>query len=127
MNGELNSVLNSSDCLSHEQLALYIQNKLSAAEKHKAEKHLLDCELCSDALEGLRLMNSININAAVLEINNNIDQRILEEKNTGPEKKIFLMHPLLRIAAVILLIAASAGTFFYLQKEQKQQEKIVAE
>jgi len=31
----------------------YISNKLSSAEKHEVEKHLIDCDMCSDAAEGL--------------------------------------------------------------------------
>lgn len=39
-------------CLTEQQLFDYIDGKLTAPEMHRAEKHLLDCELCSDALEG---------------------------------------------------------------------------
>jgi len=43
-------------CLTEQQLFDYIDGKLSAPEMHLAEKHLLDCNLCSDALEGLELV-----------------------------------------------------------------------
>ena len=42
-----------SGCISVEQLFNYQNKKLSKKEMHEVEKHLLDCQLCSDALEGL--------------------------------------------------------------------------
>jgi hypothetical protein len=39
-------------CLTEQQLFDYIDGKLSDPEMHRAEKHLLDCDMCSDALEG---------------------------------------------------------------------------
>ena len=113
----------SENCLTEDQLLLYLQNKLSPFEQHHVEKHLLDCELCSDALEGLRLISSpANLTKTFAELNQKIDERV---KHT--EKKIIPLYSWLRIAAVIALVAVSAGTFLYLQKQQKQEEKIVAE
>lgn len=112
----------SENCLTEDQLLLYMQHKLSPFEQHHVEKHLLDCELCSDALEGLRMASIENLSETFSELNQQIDKHVKQE-----EKKIIPLYPWLRIAAVIILIAVSAGTFFYLQKEQKQQEKIVAE
>ena len=40
----------SEHCLSEEQLLLYMQHQLNPFGQHHVEKHLLDCELCSDAL-----------------------------------------------------------------------------
>lgn len=45
-------------CLTQEQFFRYIDGKMAAAEMHAAEKHLLDCGLCSDALDGLRLVRN---------------------------------------------------------------------
>lgn len=38
--------------LSEEQIKNYLQNRLNRTEKHQVEDHLLDCEFCSDAIEG---------------------------------------------------------------------------
>jgi hypothetical protein len=45
-------------CLTEEQLFAYIDGRLPDAERHLAEKHMLDCPLCSDALEGLLLVKN---------------------------------------------------------------------
>jgi tetratricopeptide (TPR) repeat protein len=50
------------DCLSLEQMVAYRDGKLLAEEKHYAERHLLNCELCEMGYEGL-----LEENAAVVE------------------------------------------------------------
>ncbi|MBS1763889.1 MAG: zf-HC2 domain-containing protein [Bacteroidetes bacterium] len=51
-------IFQNSSCLSKEKLLAYSRGTLSAAEQHEVEKHLTDCELCSDALEGIELLHS---------------------------------------------------------------------
>lgn len=48
-------IFQTSQCLSREKLIAYSKGTLTAAEEHEVEKHLTDCELCSDALEGLAM------------------------------------------------------------------------
>ncbi|MFZ2898862.1 MAG: tetratricopeptide repeat protein [Saprospiraceae bacterium] len=43
-------------CLSEGDIQDYLGNRLSGEERHRVENHLLDCPLCSDALEGLALL-----------------------------------------------------------------------
>lgn len=44
------------NCLTEEQVINYVQNSLSQKEQHHIEKHLLSCELCNEAVEGLLLI-----------------------------------------------------------------------
>ena len=43
----------SSGCIRQDALLEYLQGKLSGKERNLVEKHLLECEMCSDELEGL--------------------------------------------------------------------------
>ena len=52
-------IFKTSDCIGKERLTKYVQGKMTDAEKHAIEKHLTDCELCSDAAEGLALLTSM--------------------------------------------------------------------
>ncbi len=45
---------NHNNCLRLEEISLYVNGQLSPAEVHSIEHHLLDCELCHDAVEGYR-------------------------------------------------------------------------
>lgn len=52
-------------CLSEQQLYGYMDGTLSYPEQHAVEKHLLDCDFCSDALAGLELVSDRTRIAAV--------------------------------------------------------------
>jgi hypothetical protein len=47
---------NNNTCIGIEQLQKYHAGKLNAKERHVIEDHLLDCELCSDAVSGYALL-----------------------------------------------------------------------
>jgi len=59
-------IFNNSDCVEKETLIEYKRDKLSSEQKHFVEQHLVDCELCSDALDGY--MNATNIKLDVYEL-----------------------------------------------------------
>ena len=53
-----NNMLNhpqNTPCLSSQEMLDYTQGILSTQEQHRIEKHLLDCEFCSDSLEGIQV------------------------------------------------------------------------
>ncbi|RAJ06856.1 putative zinc finger protein [Chitinophaga skermanii] len=54
MNDNFRDIFEETDCLSQQTLMDYLQGKLSGEELHHVEQHIADCELCSDALEGLQ-------------------------------------------------------------------------
>ncbi len=62
-------------CLSAEMLLRYRDGRLSQEEKHDIEQHLIGCELCNDALEGLSLSKS---ETALSDINESIRKRYAE-------------------------------------------------
>jgi hypothetical protein len=52
-------------CLTEQQLYGYMDGTLSYPEQHAVEKHLLDCDFCTDALAGLELVTDRTRIAAV--------------------------------------------------------------
>jgi len=59
MNTPINkSIFNETGCIRKEQLLRYRDQKLSSSEQHEVEEHLVDCGLCSEALEGLLLISN---------------------------------------------------------------------
>jgi len=42
-------------CLTINQIIGYTDDSLSDKDRHEVEKHLLDCKLCSEAVEGFEL------------------------------------------------------------------------
>lgn len=83
----------------------YIDGKLSPKEQHVVEKHLLDCDLCADALEGLSsLKNRERIKA--------LNKAVLE-KISKPEAKVIRINKrwIVSVAAGLLLLLG--GVFFF--------------
>lgn len=115
-------IFDQSNCLSPEQLKGYWQNLLGAEQKFEVEKHLVDCELCTEALEGVALLASA-------EPIDNIKQEVenLVQKNKPAVKSIRRQNFLLAAASVagLLLFGAVAVNYFISQqKEDKVAQTI---
>lgn len=102
------------DCISEQTMFDYIDKKLSARESHSVEKHLLHCELCSDALEGLELINN-------RERINTINQKVREYIAPKKETRLisFNYKLIISIAASVLLLIG--GIFFFNQFSEKDE------
>ncbi len=103
------------DCIPEQTMFDYIDKKLSAKECHAVEKHLLHCDLCSDALEGLELTKN---RGRIAAINQKISERIASPIK---ENKLvaFNYKLIISIAASILLLIG--GVFFFNHFNQKNE------
>ncbi|MES2285965.1 MAG: energy transducer TonB [Bacteroidota bacterium] len=115
MNDSLkHKIFTETDCISEQTMFDYIDKKLSARESHSVEKHLLHCELCSDALEGLE--HATNSRERIATINQKIREYIAEpKKETGIIS--FNYKLIVSIAASVLLLIG--GVFFFNQFSKK--------
>ncbi len=103
------------DCISEQTLFDYIDKKLSAKECHAVERHLLHCEFCSDALEGLEIVkNRKRIDIINQQINERFASSFPEKKTIGFNYKVILS-----IAATVLLLIG--GIFFFNLMNQKNE------
>lgn len=95
--------LPSDPCLTQEQVTAYLDGKLSAADQHACEKHMADCAMCEDALEGLALVKDRSVLALPL----------INETVVPTESKIIPLHQPNRkkmwyaVAAVMILVLGS--------------------
>ena len=101
MAGNLENILKQGDCIPEETMLRYIEGKLSSHENHLVEKHLLECEMCSDALEGLKMMQPAKSKEIISDLNKKIDERLKSSERS--EAKIIPFNNYYRIAAVIAL------------------------
>jgi hypothetical protein len=103
------TIYSTSECLSEKMLFDYIDNKLSQKNRHLIEKHLLDCELCSDALEGLELVKD---RARIGVIKDTINKRLISTEIKQESKVISFNYKIaFSIAATIALLVV--GVFFF--------------
>lgn len=117
MSEDLNHKLYSStDCIPEQTMFDYIDNKLSPKEQHAVEKHMLDCGLCADAMEGLRMVKDRSRIAA-------IHQRVSVLMAAPAEKKVVKINYYritASIAAGIALLIGSMLVFNFLITNKEQ-------
>lgn len=119
-NTDTYKIFNESNCIHQEVLWAYKSNTLTDAQKLEVEQHLVDCELCSDALEGFALMATANgMNVAVEGIKN------LTEKRAAPIQQMKSRNNWLAAASVAGLLLFGAIAFNMLN--EKTEEKNVAQ
>lgn len=100
------------DHIDESKLWLYSKGKLHRDEAHEVEKHLVDCEMCSDIVEGFSKFSSEgNFNAAI----NRASEAFFN--SAGRKRKLIIRR--LSMAAGFVLIAASG---FFLINQFKQTE-----
>jgi len=96
--------------LSVDKLYQYLDGKLPADASHQVEQHLLDCDLCADALEGLSLVPQSEAELALFDIN-----RFVKKRSQRP-KKNSILHDIKNwglIAAILFLLVFSAVVVWY--------------
>ncbi len=126
----MKEIFEPSNCLSFDQIKLYVQGKTNSKEQYKVEEHLSDCELCSDALDGFVASGEINQAEALLEKTTWPPQR--ETVQTKPAKVIPLSNKpssssyLLKIAAMLIGIIGSIAVFNYLNDDSSQYNSLIA-
>ena len=105
------NIFSDSECLSQEAMFNYHHGKLTAKEKHFVERHILDCELCADALAGFTLIkNTFVIDEVKKEVASLTEAKVIS---------IFSRRFMLAAASVALLICSSL-LFFYYSKDKEE-------
>lgn len=122
MNSKLNIIFSESGCPADGVLQKYLNGELSHSQKHDVEKHLIDCEMCSDELEGLQLMqDSEKLNLIVDRINDKIDHKT----------KVRILKPLFtfaRIAAAVLIFVIIGSLYIlYNNFNSLKNDKVLSE
>jgi len=119
MNENFSHIFDKTDHIDESKLWLYSRGKLHRDEAHEVEKHLVDCEMCSDIVEGFSKFGSEgNFNAAT----NRASETFFNA--TGRKRKIIIRR--LSMAAGFVLIAASSVFLITQLKQTKTPEFQVA-
>jgi TolA-binding protein len=119
MNEKLLDILNPQGrCIAEETLLRYSKNMLSLEELRSVEEHLTECELCSDALDGLMTgVNEKQFRSRVTSIRQTLRRKLqLNEK-----RETFPFTRALAIAATVLLLVVSAWFVQYLINNETEK------
>jgi hypothetical protein len=92
-------IFHSSPHLTTEQMLNYLRHNMGNSGMHEVERHLTDCELCSDALEGLKRLDK---ETSMLRISSELHKMARSRKVVS--RKIFSQLDLITLFAVIFLV-----------------------
>ncbi|QHT70367.1 TonB family protein [Rhodocytophaga rosea] len=95
--------------LSLEQMQAYLDDTLPGRGMHQVERHLLDCELCSDAFEGLSAIpEPEQALDAVAHIKKNIRKKTMRQPVIRRKRKLVtvLWKPMSVAASILILLTA---------------------
>lgn len=112
---ELKRIFSKGECLSLDALRLYNDGKLSKKSMHEVEMHLLECNLCSGAVDGLNAKRITEIN----KLSEHIQRRLAVYMNTPPRVPFFQRFGMVIIAAIILLGIGGTCVYFSLDNKEK--------
>ena len=112
----MNKIFTNRKCLSREEVGLYLNNQLTPAELQDIENHLLDCELCSDAIEGFQV-DVKALDKLPLEW----DHSSTSNKKSTKEVSLNKNKTWLSLAAtLVILVVLGALIYQYLNKPSPQ-------
>jgi hypothetical protein len=103
-NSDIYNFFKTDVCLTPELLQKYLSNELEGEEFRRVENHLLDCDMCADAVEGWSLAGAENIIPVTENLNRKID-------NSGFKITFRKVVYMVAAASVIFML----GIFAYLQ------------
>jgi hypothetical protein len=101
----LNNILPLDNCLTQDQIVNYLNGATSAIDNIGIEQHFTNCELCSDAIDGLAILT----HDQRIEILNNLPKQFIPK--TGTTLRLGWQ----RVAAIAsgVLFASIAGAWYY--------------
>ncbi|MEM8909900.1 MAG: zf-HC2 domain-containing protein [Bacteroidota bacterium] len=123
----MKDIFSSTPCLSPEEIQRYLNQTLSEQERRRVEHHLLDCPLCSDALEGFAKHHPAEepLLPASLTLEALQNQGTLQASitaSTAPSPRATRRRlPINRIAAAILLLLLPLAAYLYWQENEGEQ------
>lgn len=104
-----NHIFSNTTCISKETMLKVINKQLSNQELHDVEKHLLECDFCSEAMEGIKIAKNSSV---IFAIDHQIDSRV-KMKSNGT----FTIRNLMVAASIIAIIFGTYFTFNFLNKK----------
>lgn len=104
-------------CLNREEMLRYLGGELGHRDQHRIENHLLECELCSDAMMGLEEMKDRSFFPGLDEqIKSGIEMMTAQE-----DTKVRVLFPWRMAAAFALILVSSLVLFLIIPKKTEQE------
>ncbi len=118
---ELKRIFSKGECLSLDAMRLYNDGKLPKNSMHEVEKHLLECNLCSGAVDGLNTKRIKEVN----KLSDHIQRRLAVYMNTPPTVPFFRRFGIFIISGFLLV--AVGGTCLYFSQTDKTKNPVLTD
>ena len=113
-----NQIQKNAICITEAQLLLYTQGTLPIGEQKSIESHLVQCDMCNDAIEGLRLIKNKDLTIELIaSLRKKINKDLYLSANS---KKI--ISPVWQFAAIFVILLLSAGGYMVIHYTVKNIE-----
>lgn len=107
MNEEYNDLFTTTQCPSQQQLLDYVQGRLTPEQQHEVEMHLADCELCSEAVEGLAtIQQKEQIPVWLQQMRNQMLRKLRSRKRRKDHVAYYTQLAIIVIVILFILLAA---------------------
>ncbi len=109
MDKKLRNELPGTECFSLDIINEYLDGKLSPDEHQRVEEHLKECELCADAIEGIKMVGDrTTVKSTIEDLNRKIHYRSSHLKTSVINPAFF------KVAAIAASIIILLGSYLYL-------------
>ena len=108
----MKKIFQPTECLSREEIQHYSKGEISDELRYKVENHLIDCPLCSAAMDGYLIMEDADTEFD--ELYQKIDSKTLGKSESVGKRSL----PWNRIAAGLLFLLTASAAFLYYQSNQ---------
>ncbi len=121
MGNNINKIFKERSCLTAAELEGYVRNTLKPRERNQVERHLLDCELCSEALEGF-VESGTDISLIKMKLN--LAHRFVSKNSSQSdgEKK---SYGWIWVAAAIVCVALVSRIVWKFNQKQNNELAVV--
>ncbi|MBK9541994.1 MAG: hypothetical protein IPO49_06685 [Bacteroidetes bacterium] len=121
MDNKLHSFTDSGACPDHQTLVRYARGLSSPEELRRVEMHLADCPFCSDAIEGMMMLdNETDLTADIASLNS----RINKASTTGTGRIVPFRSYLRFAASLVFLFVSISALYYFLRSDQKAESEI---
>lgn len=117
MENNINKIFKRRTCLSAAELDGYARNTLKPRERNQVERHLLDCELCSEALEGF-IESGKDI--SLIQMKANLANRFVS-KNSAQNSDVKKTYGWIWAAAAIVCVVLVSGIVWKFNQKQNNE------
>ena len=106
-------------CLSQEQIRDYLKGSLNEEARYEVENHLLDCELCSAAVEGFAESYNFDENRELEELAQRFSSQKAAEAQIRPLRRNYRWLNRVAAAAILLILPLAAWMYWNAQSEER--------